>query len=99
MIPIIIALGIISIGVYTKKYYEDIETVNKRYGEILKWTKKYASTDKLKEDEIVVDLKSIDKLLEIVIEKDLKNFEITEEIYKMIYENYVEKKLNEGNYN
>ena len=34
-----------------------------------------------------------------IIEKDLKNFEITEEIYKMIYENYVEKKLNEGNYN
>jgi len=97
MLPIIIALGFIGLGMYTKNYYEDIETINKRYAEILKWTKKYAATDKLSEEEIIIDIKSIDKLLEIAIEKDLKKFEITEELYRMIYETYVERKLREGN--
>jgi len=96
MIPIIIAFGIAGLGYYTKKYYEDLETLNKRYSEILRWTKKYAATEKLSEEEIVIDLKSIDKMLEFAIEKNLKNFEITEETYRMLYENYVEYKLKQA---
>jgi len=97
MLPVIIALGIISLGIYTKNYYEDIETINKRYSEILKWTKKYAATEKILEEDIIIDIKIIDKLLQIAIDKELKNYEISEELYRMIYETYVNKKLEEVN--
>jgi hypothetical protein len=97
MLPLIFALGCISAGVYLKNYYEDIETINLRYQEILKWTKKYAATEKISEDDINIDIKTIDKLLKIALEKDLKNYEITEELYRMIYEIYVNKKLEEAN--
>ena len=97
MLPLLLAIGCIGVGIYTKSYYEEIETINKRYAEILKWTKKYAATEKLSEEDIVIDIKTIDKLLKIALEKDLKNYEITEELYRMIYEIYVDNKLSEGN--
>jgi len=96
MLPLILALGCISAGMYLKNYYEDIETINLRYQEILKWTKIYAATEKISENDINIDIKTIDKLLKIALEKDLKNYEITEELYKMIYEIYVNRKLEEG---
>ena len=97
MLPLILAIGCISAGVYLKNYYEDIETINLRYQEILKWTKKYAATEKIAKNEINIDIKTIDKLLKIALEKDLKNYEITEELYRMIYEIYVNRKLEEAN--
>ena len=96
MLPLLLALGVIGAGLYTKSYYEEIETINKRYAEILKWTKKYAATEKLSEDDIIIDIKTIDKLLKIALDKDLKKYEITEELYRMIYEIYVNNKLNEA---
>ena len=97
MLPLILGLSCIGVSMYLKNYYEDIETINRRYQEILKWTKKYAATEKISEEDIIIDIKTIDKLLKIAIEKDLKNFEITEELYRMIYEIYVNRKLEEAN--
>ena len=97
MLPLLLAIGCIGVGLYTKSYYEDVETINLRYQEILKWTKKYAATEKISEEDIIIDIKIIDKLLKIALEKDLKNYEITEELYRMIYEIYVDRKLEEAN--
>ncbi len=72
MLPLIIIFGCVGISIYTRNYYENIETINKRYAEILKWTKKYAATEKISEEDIIIDIKTIDKLLKIALEKNLK---------------------------